>query len=143
MLQITSQLLRQVHARGESAYPDEGTGLLLGRADGDTRRVIAILEMTNARKKSARRSRYLITPQDMLGAEREASRRGLDVLGVFHSHPDHPSRPSEFDREWALPWFSYLITSVQDGSAVQSLSWRLQDDRSEFIEEEIIELRGV
>jgi len=143
MLQITSQLLRQVHARGESAYPDEGAGLLLGRADGDTRRVIAILEMTNARKKSARRSRYLITPQDMLGAEREASRRGLDGLGVFHSHPDHPSRPSEFDREWALPWFSYLITSVQDGSAVQSLSWRLQDDRSEFIEEEIIELRDV
>ena len=143
MLQITSQLLKQVHARGESTYPDEGAGLLLGRADGDTRRVIAILEMTNARKKSARRSRYLITPQEMLGAEREASRRGLDVLGVFHSHPDHPSRPSEFDREWALPWFSYLITSVQDGSAVQSLSWRLQDDRSEFIEEEIIELRGV
>jgi len=143
MLQITSQLLKQVHARGESAYPDEGAGLLLGRTDGDTRRVIAILEMTNARKKSARRSRYLITPQDMLGAEREASRRGLDVLGVFHSHPDHPSRPSEFDREWALPWFSYLITSVQDGSAAQSLSWRLQDDRSEFIEEEIIELRDV
>ncbi|MGB7114643.1 MAG: M67 family metallopeptidase [Anaerolineales bacterium] len=142
-LQITSQLLKQVHARGESAYPDEGAGLLLGRADGDTRRVIAIMEMTNARKKSARRSRYLITPQDMLGAEREASRRGLDVLGVFHSHPNHPSRPSEFDREWALPWFSYFITSVQDGSAVQSLSWRLQDDRSEFIEEEIIELRGV
>ena len=143
MLQITSQLLQQVHARGESAYPDEGAGLLLGRADGDTRRVIAILEMTNARKKSARRSRYLIIPQDMLGAEREASRRGLDVLGVFHSHPNHPSRPSEFDREWALPWFSYLITSVQDGLAMQSLSWRLQDDRSEFIEEEIIELRGV
>lgn len=142
-LQITSLLLKQVHALGESAYPDEGAGLLLGRTDDNTRQVIAILEMSNARKKSARRSRYLITPRDMLRAEREASRRGLDVLGVFHSHPDHPNRPSEFDREWALPWFSYLITSVQDGSAVQSLSWRLQEDFSEFIEEEIIELRGV
>ena len=142
-IQITSHLLKQVHDRGESAYPDEGAGLLFGKAEGDSRRVIAILEMTNARQKSARRSRYLITPQEMLRAEREASRRGLDVLGVFHSHPDHPNLPSEFDREWALPWFSYLITSVQDGSAVESLSWRLQEDRSEFIEEEIIELRGV
>jgi proteasome lid subunit RPN8/RPN11 len=63
--------------------------------------------------------------------------RGVDVLGVFHSHPDHPNQPSEFDREWAMPWFSYIITSVQAGKAAGSRSWLLQEDRSKFIEEEI------
>jgi proteasome lid subunit RPN8/RPN11 len=73
----------------------------------------------------------------MLRGEQEALRLGLDVVGVFHSHPDHPNRPSDFDREWALPWYSYVITSVQAGQAVESLSWRLEEDRSAFIEEQI------
>jgi proteasome lid subunit RPN8/RPN11 len=59
-------------------------------------------------------------------------------LGVFHSHPDHPNRPSEFDREWAMPWLSYIITSVQDGKTVESRSWLLSEDRSQFVEEVIM-----
>ena len=73
----------------------------------------------------------------MLRSEQEAARRGLDVVGVFHSHPDHPNQPSEFDREWAMPWFSYIITSVNEGKAAGSRSWRLADDRSKFEEQEI------
>lgn len=62
---------------------------------------------------------------------------GLDIVGVFHSHPDHPNRPSQFDRDWALPWYSYIITSVSAGKAVESRSWRLADDRTNFTEEDI------
>jgi len=61
----------------------------------------------------------------------------LDVLGVFHSHPDHPNQPSEFDREWAMPWFSYVITSINLGRAVASRSWLLSEDRAQFAEEQI------
>jgi proteasome lid subunit RPN8/RPN11 len=126
-----------IHKHGETAYPEEGAGLLLGFVDGERREVSAILEMTNAREDTARHNRYLLTAQDMLRGEQEAIHLGLDVIGIFHSHPDHPNRPSEFDREWALPWYSYVITSVMAGKAVESRSWRLSEDRSQFFEEAI------
>jgi proteasome lid subunit RPN8/RPN11 len=137
IIEIASDILRQIHAHGESAYPEEGAGLLLGAAEGDRKRVSVMMGLSNAREQAARHNRYLITPQDMLRGEQEALRLGLDVLGVFHSHPDHPNRPSDFDREWAMPWYSYVITSVQAGQVVESRSWRLEEDRSAFIEEQI------
>lgn len=136
-LNIPAAILTQIHTHGEQAYPEEGAGLLLGRDQGDGREVVAILPLTNAREPTARHNRYLIGPQDMLRGEQEAARRGLEVIGVFHSHPDHPDRPSEFDRQWALPWFSYLITSVMNGEAAHSRSWRLTDDRQRFEEEDV------
>lgn len=137
-LLISSQLLENIHAHGESAYPEEGAGLLLGTAIGGQKQVTQILALANSREEGARHNRYLLTPQDYLRGEQEADRLGLDVLGVFHSHPDHPNRPSEFDRDWAMPWFSYLITSVQAGLAVESRSWLLTEDRSQFSEEQIM-----
>jgi proteasome lid subunit RPN8/RPN11 len=85
----------------------------------------------------ARRTRYLLTPQDYLWGEEQAEQLGLEVLGVFHSHPDAPNRPSEFDREWAWPSFTYIITSVQGGGAIESRAWLLASDRSGFQEETI------
>jgi len=134
---ISSGLLKQIHARGEAAYPEEGAGLLLGSMQGEHKYVISILELDNAREQSARHNRYLLTARDYLYGEQEAARLGLDVLGVYHSHPDHPNRPSEFDREWAMPWFSYIIISVQDGKAFESRSWLLLEDRTQFEEEPI------
>lgn len=134
-LEISSSLLEHIHRFGEAAYPDEGAGLLLGISDGAKKQVKAVLPLSNSREDSARHNRYLLTPQDYLHGEQEAARLGLDVLGVFHSHPDHPNRPSEFDREWAMPWFSYLITSVQAGAAAGSRSWLLSEDRQAFSEE--------
>jgi proteasome lid subunit RPN8/RPN11 len=134
-LEITAELLDQIHTHGEEAYPGEGAGFMLGTASADWRLVSAILKLSNAREESARHNRYLLTPQDMLHSEQEAARLGLDVVGVFHSHPDHPNQPSEFDRDWAMPWFSYIITSVNAGRAEGSRSWRLADDRSAFMEE--------
>lgn len=136
MLVIPSDVMKQIEEVGERAYPEEGVGFLLGQ-DGEYRRVHAILPLANAREEDARMNRYLITPQDMLGAEREAEARKLDIIGVFHSHPDHPSRPSPFDLDWALPWFSYLITTVEQGQARDSRAWRLLENRSSFEEEPV------
>jgi proteasome lid subunit RPN8/RPN11 len=137
ILEINTELLRKIDTHGEQAYPEEGAGLLLGEVVGNYKRVTDVLPLSNAREGSARHNRYLLTAQDMLYGEQEAARRGKDVIGVFHSHPDHPNRPSEFDREWALPWFSYLITSVQFGKAAGSRSWCLMDNRAGFEEESI------
>jgi proteasome lid subunit RPN8/RPN11 len=137
-LYIPPEILQQIQANGEGAYPEEGAGLMLGQEQGEGRSVQRILPIQNAREDAARHNRYLLTAQDMLRGEQEAARLGLDVLGVFHSHPDHPNQPSEFDRDWALPWYSYVITSVQKGTAVESRSWRLRDDRSAFDEEQIL-----
>jgi proteasome lid subunit RPN8/RPN11 len=136
MLSLSKDVLAQIHAHGEDAYPEEGAGFLLG-ADGSERAVKIILPLVNSREDAARHNRYLITPEDYLKAELEADRLGLSLIGVFHSHPDHPNRPSEFDRDWAQPFFSYIITSVDSGKAIESRSWRLLEDRSQFVEEKI------
>lgn len=130
-------ILRKIEAHGEASYPSEGCGLLLGRADGTDKFVTDYLPIQNEREPEAAHNRYLITSQDMLMGEVVAADRGLEVIGIFHSHPDHPAAPSEFDREYALPWYSYIITSVQNGQAVVSRSWLLADDRSAFTEEKV------
>lgn len=133
MLTISASLLKNIAAHLESAYPEEGAGFLLG-ADGEARE---ILPLPNAREDEARHNRYLITPEDYLKAEMKAAELGIDLIGVFHSHPDCPNIPSEFDREWAQPFFSYLILRVDAGSAVSHRSWKLIEDRSKYEEEEL------
>lgn len=136
-LQIPSDILERIHANGQAAYPEEGAGLMLGTIQDEVKSVLEIIPLENARENAARHNRYLLTARDYLNAEREAERLGLDVLGVFHSHPDHPNRPSEFDLEWAMPWFSYLITSVNGGIPEGSRVWLLTDDRTQFVEERL------
>jgi proteasome lid subunit RPN8/RPN11 len=136
-LEILPAVLDRIHLHGEMAYPEEGAGLMLGELDQDRRRVVEILTLPNVREDNARHNRYLLSPEDYLRGEEQAERLGLDVLGVFHSHPNHPNRPSEFDRQWAWPNFSYLITSVMLGEAIESRAWRLMEDRLNFIEEKI------
>jgi len=137
-LDISKDILAQIHAHGEAAYPEEGAGFLLGSDDGEQRYIAQIFVTENAREDEARHNRYLVTPQEYLQAEIAAELLGLSLIGVFHSHPDHPNCPSEFDREWAQPFFSYVITGVNEGKAVESRSWRLAEDRSMFEEEKII-----
>lgn len=136
-LVIPEGILSRIHRHGEQAYPEEGAGLLLGKHRSSDQQVSEIVSLTNTREESARHNRYQLSPQDYLKGEELADDMGLEVLGVFHSHPDHPNRPSEFDRQWAWPNFSYLITSVMEGEASGSRSWRLNDDRASFSEEEL------
>lgn len=134
MLKISNDLVAQIGAHVENAYPEEGAGFLLGE-DGEVK---DILPLSNSREDEARHNRYLITPEDYLKAEMKAATLGVDLIGVFHSHPDCPNIPSEYDREWAQPFFSYLITRVDEGRAVSHRSWRLLEDRSKYEEDELI-----
>ncbi|MCY7345858.1 MAG: M67 family metallopeptidase, partial [Pyrinomonadaceae bacterium] len=78
-----------------------------------------------------------ITPKDVMRAERYAREKKLDVVGYYHSHPDHPARPSQFDLDHALPVWSYIIVSIENGKAVDVRAWEMENDRSKFNEEEI------
>ncbi|MER3457741.1 MAG: hypothetical protein C4309_03050 [Chloroflexota bacterium] len=137
-MKLTAALLNAIERHAEAAYPHEGCGILLGRVEGDTRTVTDILPVENQREEAARRNRYLIPPEVVADGEEMAEQKGLEVIGFFHSHPDHPARPSAFDREHAWPWYSYVITSVERGRASGSRAWRLLDDRSQFVEEEMV-----
>ena len=133
MLMVPDEIQEQIDAYVEGAYPEEAAGFLLG-IEGEVRQILAL---SNAREDEARHNRFLITPEEYLKAELTADRLGLSLIGVFHSHPDCPNIPSEYDREWAQPFFSYIITRVDQGKAVNSRSWRLVEDRSKYEEEEI------
>ena len=158
MIRIATELMREIRAHGAAAYPDECCGALLG-ADGppatedssgrvvhglcpiDNRWNTASLRGEEAGGMTARR-RFLITPEDYRRCESAAGERGLELIGFYHSHPDHPARPSEYDREHAFPWFSYVIVSVERGNATTATSWLLAEDLSRFDEEPIIETDG-
>ncbi len=137
-IHLSPELLRAIQAHGEQAYPEEGAGLILGTARADDRTATALSPWPNSFRPDSRRRRYLITAEDMLEAEERAERLGVDVIGVFHSHPDHPAQASEFDREWAMPFYSYVITSVSNARAVESRSWRLDEGRARMAEEPLL-----
>jgi proteasome lid subunit RPN8/RPN11 len=139
VLRIRQELSERIRAHGAETYPNECCGALLGR-DGDgaaAREVTEIVPMTNQRNDSPR-NRFSITPEDVRDADAAARRAGLDLIGWYHSHPDAPARPSEFDREHAWPWYSYIIVSVQERVPREMNSWRLADDRGHYDAEEIV-----
>ncbi|MEA2560234.1 MAG: hypothetical protein QOH06_1738 [Acidobacteriota bacterium] len=137
-LVISTDHLQTAGQHAAASYPDECCGVLIGRILGDSTVVERLLSADNERDDS-RHNRYLINPETVLAAHKEARALGLDVVGYYHSHPDHPARPSEFDREHAWPGVSYLIVSVEKGSVADARSWRLADDREKFDEEKIEE----
>lgn len=142
MMQLTTHLHEQIKAHGAKSYPFEGCGLLLGRTENGLNIVEGILPAANTWPVEAEKPvRFQISADDMLKAEMEAMRRDLDIIGVFHSHPDHPPVASPRDLAWATwPGYSYLITQVWEGEATYSQSWQLLADRSGFVEEKIVEI---
>jgi proteasome lid subunit RPN8/RPN11 len=136
-LWIGQELADNIGKHGAETYPHECCGALLGRdASEDVREVRDLFPLVNRRDDSPR-NRFSVTAEDVRDAEKAARGAGLDVVGWYHSHPDHPARPSEYDRDHAWPWYSYIIVSVQAGSPRDMTSWRLNDDRAEFSVEEI------
>ena len=138
-LEISGTLLGEIGQHGARAYPYECCGALLGVVSEDSRskEVRALLPLDNRREGEAARTRFLITPEDFRWAEKQAGAQGLEIVGFYHSHPDHPARPSEFDREHALPWYSYIVVQVGRGAPQETTSWVLAVDRGEFLPEEI------
>ena len=144
VVQVDSAASDAIKRHGEASYPDEGAGFLLGHNENGVTRVVDALPVDNSwdpdehsKDGATQRTRYWIAWRDWERAESEADERSLQLVGVFHSHPDHPPRPSQFDLNVAQPNFSYLITSVREGSAVETLAWRLQGQRHEVGEDDI------
>ena len=129
-LQISEELAARIRAHGVETYPHECCGAILGTDDGD-RAVRDLMPLQNRRDDSPR-NRFEVTPDDVRLAEKTASEKKLDLIGWYHSHPDAPARPSEFDREHAWPWYSYIIVSIQKGEPKDMNSWRLKDDRASY-----------
>lgn len=136
MLRIREEHADRIRAHGAATYPYECCGALLGTDGEAAREVVVALALENHRDDSPR-NRFSITPDDVREAEAAARRAGLDLIGWYHSHPDAPARPSEFDREHAWPWYSYIIVGVQNGTPQEMNSWRLSDDRGHYDAEEI------
>ncbi|MGH7508328.1 MAG: Mov34/MPN/PAD-1 family protein [Gemmatimonadales bacterium] len=120
-------MTEEIRAEGERAYPAECCGLLVGRS-GEAKEVLRLVPTMNRRTDNPHR--YLISPDDLRRTEAGLRSSGLEVLGCYHSHPDHPAAPSAFDTEQAWPWYSYIIVQVNGGRAGELRSWVLDDDRS-------------
>jgi proteasome lid subunit RPN8/RPN11 len=136
-LKISNNALRKIHNHAEADYPNECCGFFYG-LEGNIRQVRIAQEVENA-KKGDQSDRFQIDPLDYQKAEKYAIDHDLDLLGVYHSHPDHPAEPSEHDRKVAMPWFSYIIISVKDGETISTRSWRLNKERQ--FEEELVETK--
>jgi len=138
MIVLGREDLEAIKAHAESDYPDECGGLLLGHIGSEnTKRVVEALPMENTADAGRRHDRVLIEPRALMLAEREARKRGLDVIGYYHSHPDDEAVPSQFDLDHALPVWSYIIVSVRERKAVAWNSWEMESDRSKFNKEAV------
>jgi proteasome lid subunit RPN8/RPN11 len=136
LLNVSEELSSEIRAHGVETYPHECCGALLGRDAEHGREVLALVTLTNRRDDSPR-NRFSITPEDVRLAEQKAGEQGLELVGWYHSHPDSPARPSEYDREHAWPWYSYIIVRSEAQGTREMTSWRLSDDRSSFAPETI------
>lgn len=127
-LRLPDVLLEEIHRHGATAYPAECCGALAGRVDPEgSKDVVRLAPAINRRTDDPHR--YLIAPEDLRRLESELRTEGLEIVGYYHSHPDHPARPSAFDTEHAWPWYSYLIVRIDRGSASDAASFVLDDER--------------
>ena len=139
MITVSAAHLDAMRGHGERDYPYECCGLLIGRfLEYGCKVVSETYRISNAREEAAKRNRFLIRPEELLRGERHARTKNLDVVGFYHSHPDAPAVPSQYDQEHAWPTYSYVVVSVVKGAARDLRSWKLQPDRSRFVEEEIL-----
>lgn len=139
-LRLSNSLIEEIRREGEQAYPGECCGILAGRT-GNVKEVLRLVPALNRRTDDPHR--YLISPDDLRLIEARLRSSGQEVLGSYHSHPDHPATPSAFDTEQAWPWYSYIIVGVDRGRAAELASWVLADDRSVMHPESIEVLNEV
>jgi proteasome lid subunit RPN8/RPN11 len=142
MLKLSQSHYAALRRHGEETYPHECCGVLLGRMDGDERVVTSVARAANTRTDSAH-NRYNIDPKDLIRIQREGREHGEDIIGFYHSHPDHPARWSSTDLAEAH-WFgcSYVITGVEKGKAVLTNSFELtgSDENDKKLVDEKIEI---
>jgi proteasome lid subunit RPN8/RPN11 len=140
-IRLSSEQMDEILAHARADYPHECCGVLLGSAKGDDKTVTAVRRVDNTHEEGHER-RFLISADAMYQVERDARQSGSSVLGFYHSHPDHPARPSGYDREWAWPWYSYIIVNVTRGEPGDLTCWTLEDEDAEFEAEEVAVIGG-
>lgn len=144
--EIRQQDVERIHRHGAETYPSECCGFLLGREQNGQRVVLEVAPIQNAwqtsennpyeiRPEDSTRNRSLVDPKDYLRIDREARQKGMDIISFYHSHPDHPARPSEFDRKHAVPFLIYVILAVEKGVPREMTAWLLNNDGSQFLSE--------
>jgi len=138
-LVLTRQQYRQIETEGSAAYPDECCGILFGHDRGG-RRVVSRLEaVANVYDATERYHRFSIDAKQLMAAEKSAAEKGEMVLGFYHSHPDHPARPSETDRAAGWPFYSYVIVSIMNRQPAAMTSWVLDEATEQFGEQPIVQ----
>ncbi len=137
MIHIKKEHMDEIEAHGKEGYPHEVCGIMLGAYGSERNEVMELRRAANLNKDRAH-DRYELDPKDLLRAERDARDADMEIIGFYHSHPDHPDIPSEFDRERAWPSYSYIISSVMGGKETTTKSWLLNDESQAFEEEKII-----
>jgi len=139
MLFLPPECESTIRSEGQNAYSNECCGVLMGLVEESGNKTVKQTQaIHNAQKDDEQYHRFLITPEDMLNAEQTARKLGLDVVGFYHSHPDCPAAPSDYDKDHALPFYSYVIVSVEKGEAKDITSWELTADRASFLPEKIL-----
>ena len=141
-LVLSSSLYRRIEEEGVRAYPNECCGVMIGRdvpsGDGHVRRIVDRLQpLTNSFEQEERYHRFRLDPREYIEVERASGAEGKLVLGFYHSHPDHPARPSEYDRQHGWPFYSYVIVSIQKREPADMTSWILDEASEQFAKEEI------
>jgi len=137
MIRISAEQLEEIRAHGVRDYPYECCGLLIGRFEADAKAVRETYPISNAREETAKRNRFLIAPEELMRGERYARGKDLEVVGFYHSHPDSPAVPSQYDLEHAWPTYSYIIVSTSGDEAKDLFSWEQEPDRSRFNQEKL------
>ncbi len=136
-LKISAGDVSHIHNHAKETYPEECAGVIVGMDTGEMKVVVDVWRAENVHEEERSR-RFLIEPLQIKKFEEQAQERDLDVLGFYHSHPDHPAEPSEYDRDHAWPYYSYIIASVGSDEVKAMRSWVLKDDRSGYDEEQIV-----
>ena len=134
-------VLEAIRLHGRESYPEECCGGLLGVLSNEAVSIVRAERIPNASRETRER-RFAVDPRDYLRLERRADELGLSLAGFYHSHPDHPAAPSEYDREHAFPFLHYVILSVERGRPREATSWVLSEDRGVFEREELLLIAG-
>ena len=134
-VRLPGSLAEEIRRHGEAAYPAECCGALVGRIEGEDKEVVRLAPAVNRRTDDPHR--YLISPDDLRRLDAEVRAAGLEIVGYYHSHPDHPAAPSAFDADHAWPWYSYVIVRIDRGRGAELASWVLADDRPQLLPESL------
>ena len=146
MIYLSQTQMEQIRDHAQATYPEECCGLLLGKLERNQKKVLEVRETDNdwtpndavnnleniasfENKKLSKKNRFSIAPNILLEVQKECRDRQLNIIGVYHSHPDYPAIPSAFDREIAWLEYSYIIASLRNGKVTEMKSWQLQENR--------------